>query len=565
MALSHLDTASLSARHSAHPSPPPADDVKVVTPVSPIDSKSAAQMLEQHVAESIPASRSPSSLPLSPPSDHPDHPASPAPSDDEVRASSAEASTSPAMKLEEDFTVPSVTPAIQEPPVKALSAADAKLCRQLHTSLVKHTSAWPFQMPVRPIEDGAPNYLEVIKQPMDLSTIDKKLTAQEYVEVQDFANDIQLMLNNCFTFNPPTHAVHQLGRQLEAFFSLQLNKSFPAITTTTLPVNQMADTAMDAALARRHSRRTVKAPKVFEPEVIPMKKPKTSGGSSSRRYSTSTSVYTHDNVIEISDDDEMMSQQISNLANCLENINQQLALLTDTKKKSKRKRSSAPAVVPAVSAPVPKRRRSTKPQLAASPTAMDVDDPTFPAAASAAGPEKTCEYCGTSETPMWRRGPNGCGTLCNKCGVKWRNGKIMGDGTVPDIPQRATKPKARKDSIGKTPRGRGAPKGSRRKSVQTISYEQKKELSLLIGNLDEYSMAGVVEIIRTGLPHLRDTEEEIEIDIDSIDEGTLLRLYDFVKKASKDVKPAAYSCVMSTPSEDEESGEEVGSDSSDSD
>ena len=26
---------------------------------------------------------------------------------------------------------------------------------------------------------------------------------------------------------------------------------------------------------------------------------------------------------------------------------------------------------------------------------------------------------------MWRRGPNGAGTLCNACGVKWKNGKIL--------------------------------------------------------------------------------------------------------------------------------------------
>jgi len=42
---------------------------------------------------------------------------------------------------------------------------------------------------------------------------------------------------------------------------------------------------------------------------------------------------------------------------------------------------------------------------------------------------KVCEFCGTNDTPMWRRGPQGKGTLCNACGVKWslkyrkKNGK----------------------------------------------------------------------------------------------------------------------------------------------
>lgn len=37
---------------------------------------------------------------------------------------------------------------------------------------------------------------------------------------------------------------------------------------------------------------------------------------------------------------------------------------------------------------------------------------------------RKCAYCGAKSTPMWRRGPDGAGTLCNACGVKWKNGKI---------------------------------------------------------------------------------------------------------------------------------------------
>jgi GATA zinc finger len=32
---------------------------------------------------------------------------------------------------------------------------------------------------------------------------------------------------------------------------------------------------------------------------------------------------------------------------------------------------------------------------------------------------RTCEFCHTNKTPMWRRGPSGKGTLCNACGVRW--------------------------------------------------------------------------------------------------------------------------------------------------
>lgn len=41
--------------------------------------------------------------------------------------------------------------------------------------------------------------------------------------------------------------------------------------------------------------------------------------------------------------------------------------------------------------------------------------------------KRLCEYCGTASTPMWRRGPSGVGTLCNRCGVQWRHGKILAE------------------------------------------------------------------------------------------------------------------------------------------
>lgn len=35
-------------------------------------------------------------------------------------------------------------------------------------------------------------------------------------------------------------------------------------------------------------------------------------------------------------------------------------------------------------------------------------------------PLRFCEFCNSSNTPTWRRGPAGKGSLCNACGIKWR-------------------------------------------------------------------------------------------------------------------------------------------------
>ncbi|KAF9434724.1 hypothetical protein BGZ76_007539 [Entomortierella beljakovae] len=40
---------------------------------------------------------------------------------------------------------------------------------------------------------------------------------------------------------------------------------------------------------------------------------------------------------------------------------------------------------------------------------------------------RQCAYCGCTSTPTWRRGPDGPHTLCNACGVKWRQGRIFID------------------------------------------------------------------------------------------------------------------------------------------
>ncbi|CAO3688805.1 unnamed protein product [Umbelopsis vinacea] len=38
---------------------------------------------------------------------------------------------------------------------------------------------------------------------------------------------------------------------------------------------------------------------------------------------------------------------------------------------------------------------------------------------------RKCHYCGTRQTSMWRRGPDGGGTLCNGCGLRWKQGEIL--------------------------------------------------------------------------------------------------------------------------------------------
>lgn len=63
-----------------------------------------------------------------------------------------------------------------------------------------------------------PSYPKLIKKPMDMATMKKKLDAGEYPNSQKFYDDFKLMIRNCFTFNPEGSLVNQAGVELQKVF-----------------------------------------------------------------------------------------------------------------------------------------------------------------------------------------------------------------------------------------------------------------------------------------------------------------------------------------------------------
>ncbi|KAG1493889.1 hypothetical protein G6F46_001014 [Rhizopus delemar] len=99
--------------------------------------------------------------------------------------------------------------------------AQMKFCAQALKELKKtkyRDINYPFLHPVDVVGLNIPDYVDIVKHPMDLSTIEKKLNDGEYAEPEDFENDIRLMFNNCYLYNPPSLPVHKMGRQLEKAF-----------------------------------------------------------------------------------------------------------------------------------------------------------------------------------------------------------------------------------------------------------------------------------------------------------------------------------------------------------
>ncbi|KAK9446970.1 uncharacterized protein V1518DRAFT_422592 [Limtongia smithiae] len=79
----------------------------------------------------------------------------------------------------------------------------------------------------------APNYFSVIKTPMDLGTVMKKLKAYQYRSKQEFVYDIMLIWNNCFEFNTdPNHYLRKHAAAMKKK-TLALIPLMPDITIRT--------------------------------------------------------------------------------------------------------------------------------------------------------------------------------------------------------------------------------------------------------------------------------------------------------------------------------------------
>ncbi|KAM3609676.1 uncharacterized protein V6R79_018348 [Siganus canaliculatus] len=111
-----------------------------------------------------------------------------------------------------------------------LSNQDQRSCEKLTLLLYCHTLSAPFHEAVSPL---ARNYYQIIKRPINLSVIRRKLDKSNtlhYFTAEQFVDDVLLMFKNCATFNYPDSEVAQAGRNLEVFFLSKLREFFPEHT-----------------------------------------------------------------------------------------------------------------------------------------------------------------------------------------------------------------------------------------------------------------------------------------------------------------------------------------------
>eukprot|EP01124_Arcella_intermedia_P007856 TRINITY_DN14870_c0_g1_i2.p1 TRINITY_DN14870_c0_g1~~TRINITY_DN14870_c0_g1_i2.p1 ORF type:complete len:127 (-),score=44.61 TRINITY_DN14870_c0_g1_i2:305-685(-) len=95
-------------------------------------------------------------------------------------------------------------------------------CKKILKNLLQMKESWPFMEPVDPIALKIPNYLEIIKKPMDLSTVNEKLDNDEYESLQMFKEDVRLIWKNAERFNGPKHQITKKAKMLSEVFEKQM-------------------------------------------------------------------------------------------------------------------------------------------------------------------------------------------------------------------------------------------------------------------------------------------------------------------------------------------------------
>ena len=90
--------------------------------------------------------------------------------------------------------------------------------------VIDHRDSYWFREPVDPVALNLPTYTRIVKEPMDLGTVSRRLTAGE-LDSAEFIRLIKLVFENCARFNNANTLVYISGQELNEFFEKILNEA----------------------------------------------------------------------------------------------------------------------------------------------------------------------------------------------------------------------------------------------------------------------------------------------------------------------------------------------------
>ncbi|KAE9049148.1 Histone acetyltransferase [Phytophthora rubi] len=90
--------------------------------------------------------------------------------------------------------------------------------------MMDHKFGWVFNTPVDPVALNIPNYFKIIRKPMDLGTVKKKLEVGIYKHIEEFARDVRNTFENAMQYNSEDQDVYSLAKDMMSDFNGEMRK-----------------------------------------------------------------------------------------------------------------------------------------------------------------------------------------------------------------------------------------------------------------------------------------------------------------------------------------------------
>lgn len=126
-------------------------------------------------------------------------------------------------------------------------------CQRIVDILKKDEDIEPFMEPVDPVELDIPDYFDIIKNPMDIGTIEKNLRDHKYETPEEFNKEMRLVWSNCMTYNPEESDIYKMAKEFsdkfEALLQTDLDKRKARVQVPMMK-DKVEDRAVDSEANR---------------------------------------------------------------------------------------------------------------------------------------------------------------------------------------------------------------------------------------------------------------------------------------------------------------------------
>ena len=154
--------------------------------------------------------------------------------------------------------------------------------KKVISNLKKSNASQAFRLPVDYVALNILNYPDVVKEPMDLGTIDNKLKQNSYTSISDFTRDFELIVGNCIKFNGREHAITQAALKMQSSFNNQMSN---------LPRAVFAEPSREEKRAQKQKVEPTRQAPPRRPSVSTAPPPPPTGSARSPQASSATQAF----------------------------------------------------------------------------------------------------------------------------------------------------------------------------------------------------------------------------------------------------------------------------------